>query len=145
MAWLKDFITNLPLDDISEKTNYVVQLWSNLVKDVPADDLPVYVYLGGSIIALILWLFVSRVLPKPLGGMSWVILFAVLLTPGASYDHSGEIAPASMGVVHSLLMKDFVQAISNLVPILFVVVVGFFLGFIWQVMLSSMNKNKNTA
>ncbi|PIE47483.1 MAG: resolvase [Gammaproteobacteria bacterium] len=141
MDWLK----NLPLDNISEKINDIVQLWANLVKDVPADDLPVYAYLGGSIIVLILWLFISRFLPKPLGGMSWIILFAVLLTPGASHDYSGKIAPASMGVVYSLLMKDFVQAISNLVPILFVVVVGFFLGFIWQVMLSSMNKNKKVV
>lgn len=142
MDWLKDFVKSLPLDAISEKVNALVQWWANLVENVPADSLPLYVYIGCSILALLLWVLVTRVIPKPLGGMSWVMLFALLMTPGASLDSSGAIAPASIGVVHSIMMKDFASALANLVPILFVIVVGFFLGFIWQVMVTNIRSER---
>lgn len=145
MDWFKNFITNLPLDDISENLSGIVKWWSTLVQDIPADDLPLYVYVGGSLIVLLLWIFVTRVIPKPFGGMSWVMLFALLLTPGATLDHSGSIAPASISVVHSLLLKEWTLAMVNLVPILFVIAVGFFLGFIWQVMLSSLQSEQEQS
>ena len=103
-----------------------------MVKDVPPADLPMYAYLGGSILVLVLWLLVARILPKPLGGISWMMLFAVLLAPGTALGDASEIAPASISVVYAVMMKDFSGAIANMLPVLVVLVVGLFIGFVWQ-------------
>ena len=89
MDWFKSILHSLPLEAISDILGEIAIWWGQLVKDVPAADLPMYAYLGGVIIVLILWLLVARVLPRPLGGMSWMMLFAVLLAPGTavSYTH----------------------------------------------------------
>ncbi len=77
MDWLKSIIDSLPIGAISDILGEITIWWGQLVKDVPPADLPMYAYLGGVIIVLILWLLVARILPRPLGGMSWMILFAV--------------------------------------------------------------------
>ncbi|WP_205760097.1 hypothetical protein [Moraxella lincolnii] len=132
MDWLKDFILNLPLDDISNWVSRFVFWWSDFVKEVPAEQLPLYAYVGGSVLVLLLWILVVRALPKPIGGMSWVVLLAVLLTPGTAAGDSVELAPASIGVVYGLLTKDHTTALTSLLPIMVVIVVGLFLGFLWQ-------------
>ena len=116
-----------------------------LVKDVPAADLPMYAYLGGVIIVLILWLLVARVLPRPLGGMSWMMLFAVLLAPGTALGDPSVIAPASISVVYAIMMKDTAGAIANMLPILVVLVVGLFVGFVWQLIRGAFESSLDKA
>ena len=132
MDWLKNILHSLPLESISDILGEIAIWWGQMVKDVPPADLPMYAYLGGSILVLVLWLLVARILPKPLGGMSWMILFAVLLAPGTALGDSSEIAPASISVVYAVMMKDFAGAIANMLPILVVLVIGLFIGFMWQ-------------
>lgn len=134
MDWLKSLLKYLPLDTISDMLGNIVVWWSHLVADVPPADLPMYAYVGGSVIVLLLWLLVARMLPKPLGGISWVILFAVLFTPGSALGEPGMIAPASISVVYAIMMKDIAGAITNALPILVVMAAGLFLGFIWQLL-----------
>ena len=99
MDWFKSILHSLPLEAISDILGEIAIWWGQLVKDVPAADLPMYAYLGGVIIVLILWLLVARVLPRPLGGMSWMMLFAVLLAPGTALGDPSVIAPASISVI----------------------------------------------
>ena len=132
MDWLKNILHSLPLESISDILGEIAIWWGQMLKNVPPADLPMYAYLGGSILVLVLWLLVARILPKPLGGMSWMILFAVLLAPGTALGDSSEIAPASISVVYAVMMKDFAGAIANMLPILVVLVIGLFIGFMWQ-------------
>ena len=132
MDWLKNIVHLLPLETISDILGEIAIWWGQMVKDVPAADLPMYAYLGGTVIVLILWLLVARMLPKPLGGMSWMLLFAVLLAPSTALNDPSVLAPASIHVVYSIMMKDFAGAIAGMVPILVVLVAGLFVGFIWQ-------------
>jgi len=104
-----------------------------------------YAYLGGTIIVLLLWILVARVLPKPLGGMIWMVIFAVLLAPGTALGEQGEIAPASIGVIYALLMKDTASAVSNSLPILVVLVVGLFIGFVWQLIRGAFESSLDKA
>lgn len=132
MDWLKNIVHLLPLESISDVLGEIAIWWGQLVKDVPPADLPMYAYLGGVILVLVLWLLVARMLPRPLGGMSWMMLFAVLLAPGTAIGDPSVIAPASIGVVYAIMMKDTAGAITHMLPILVVLVVGLFVGFIWQ-------------
>lgn len=132
MDWLKSILNSLPLEKISDILGEIVIWWSQMVKGVPPADLPMYAYLGGAILVLLLWVLVARMLPRPFGGMSWMILFAVLLAPGTALNDPSIIAPASISVVYAIMMKDTAGAISNALPILVVLVVGLFVGFIWQ-------------
>lgn len=134
MDWLKKLLQNLPLDAISDILGNLVVWWSHLVDGVPAAELPLYAYIGGSVIVLLLWLFVARMLPRPLGGVTWVILFAILFAPGSALNDPSAIAPASISVVYSIMMKDIAGAVANALPILVVTVVGLFVGFIWQLL-----------
>ena len=149
MDWLDNIIKLLPLNSISDFLSDLTIWWSHLVADVPPEQLPLYAYVGFSVLVLLLWLLVVRVLPRPFGGMSWLALCAVLLTPSMALGDSGEIAPASIGVVYGVLMKDSAAALAHLLPILVVFSVGLILGFIWNMIrglvASSLNKASQQA
>lgn len=145
MDWLKGLLNSLPLEQLSEILGEIVIWWSQMVKNVPPADLPMYAYLGGTVVVLLLWILVARILPKPLGGMSWMVIFAVLLAPGTALGEQGEIAPASIGVVYALMMKDTVGAVNNALPILIVLVVGLFIGFVWQLIRGAFESSLDKA
>ena len=149
MDWFKKLLQNLPLETISDWLGNIVVWWSHMVEGVPSAELPMYAYIGGSIIVLLLWLLVARLMPRPLGGISWVVLFAILFAPGTALGDSSLLAPASIGVVYAVMMKDFSGAITNALPILVVTVAGLFIGFIWQLLRgaieSSMAKTRQRA
>ncbi|WP_227672116.1 hypothetical protein [Psychrobacter urativorans] len=132
MDWLKSILLSLPLEKISDILGEIVIWWSQMVKGVPPADLPTYAYIGGVIVVLALWILVARMLPRPLGGMSWIVLFAVLLAPGTALGDPSLLAPASISVVYAVMMKDATAAISNALPILVMLVAGLFIGFVWQ-------------
>lgn len=145
MDWLKNLLQILPLKTISDILGEIVVWWSQMVKDVPPADLPMYAYLGGAIVVLILWVLVARILPRPLGGMSWMVLFAVLLAPGTALGDSSLIAPASIGVVYAVMMKDMAAAVTSALPILVVLVVGLFIGFVWQLIRGAFDSSLDKA
>ena len=145
MDWLKGIINSLPLEAISDILGEIAIWWGQLVKDVPPADLPMYAYLGGVVIVLVLWLLVARMLPRPLGGMSWMIVFAVLLAPGTALGDPSVIAPASIAVVYAIMMKDTAGAITNMLPILVVLVVGLFVGFVWQLIRGAFESSLDKA
>ena len=145
MDWLKNILYSLPLDAISDILGEIIIWWGQLVKDVPVADLPMYAYLGGVIIVLVLWLLVARILPRPLGGMSWMILFAVLLAPGTALGDPCVIAPASISVVYAIMMKDMSGAIANMLPIMVVLFVGLFVGFVWQLIRGAFESSLDKA
>ncbi len=141
MDWLKSILENLPLEKLSDILGEIVIWWSQMVKNVPPADLPMYAYLGGSIVVLLLWILVARMLPRPLGG----VLFAVLLAPGTALNDPSVIAPASISVVYAIMMKDTATAITNALPILVVLVVGLFVGFVWQLIRGAFDSSLEKA
>lgn len=145
MDWLKSILESLPLEKLSDLLGEIVIWWSQMVKDVPPADLPMYAYLGGSVIVLLLWILVARMLPRPLGGMSWMVIFAVLLAPGTALSDPSVIAPASISVVYAIMMKDIAGAITNALPILVVLVAGLFLGFVWQLIRGAFESSLDKA
>ena len=145
MDWLKNILHSLPLESISDILGEVAIWWGQMVKDVPPADLPMYAYLGGAVLVLVLWILVARVLPKPLGGMSWMVLFAVLLAPGTALGDPSELAPASISVVYAVMMKDYAGAVANMLPILVILVAGLFVGFVWQLIRSAFASSLDKA
>ncbi|MFP3456107.1 hypothetical protein R0J89_07560 [Psychrobacter sp. SIMBA_152] len=145
MDWLKNILHSLPLESISDILGEIAIWWGQMVKDVPPADLPMYAYLGGAVLVLVLWILVARVLPKPLGGMSWMVLFAVLLAPGTALGDPSELAPASISVVYAVMMKDYAGAVANMLPILVILVVGLFVGFVWQLIRSAFASSLDKA
>lgn len=132
----------ISLDQIGSVIGEIVVWWTQLVKGIPPDSLPMTAYVGFSIIVLLLWILVVRVLPKTLAGLSWIILFAILLTPTTSLGTPPEMAPASIAVVYGILMKDSSIIFNSLLPIMIVITVGCILGFLWQIVRMGLDKTK---
>lgn len=132
----------ISLDQIGSVIGEIVVWWTQLVKGIPPDSLPMTAYVGFSIIVLLLWIVVVRVLPKTLAGLSWIILFAILLTPTTSLGTPPEMAPASIAVVYGILMKDSSIIFNSLLPIMIVITVGCILGFLWQIVRMGLDKTK---
>lgn len=133
------------LDKIGEILGEIIVWWAQLVSHVPPDKLPLYAYLAFSIIVLLLWILVVRILPKTLAGLSWIILFAVLLTPTTSLGTPPGIAPASISVVYGILLKEPAIIFNGLLPIMVVITVGCILGFLWQIVRMGIEKNMKKA
>lgn len=104
--------------------------WGHLFDGVPEYTLAISVYLGGTALVLWLWWTVARRLPRTIGGMSWIILLAILCTPTVTEGPNGQIAPAVIGLLFGLVVKDSVLFFSNLLPMLLVIAVGFLIGFL---------------
>lgn len=106
-------------------------LWA-LLDSIPEDSIAVTVYLIGSFIMLACWYSIAKRLPKPVGGITWIIGFAILLTPTVSEGNNASIAPAVFGLLFGLLTKDHPLVWSNLSLILFVVGIGLVIGYFWS-------------
>lgn len=109
--------------------------WNNfldLFDAVPEDSIAITVYILGAIIILWCWASIARRLPKTFGGVTWVILFALIATPTISEGPNSELAPAIFGLLFGVLTKDSVLIWSNLSLILFVIGLGLVLGFLWN-------------
>lgn len=130
----------LSLDQIGNVLGEIIIWWAQLVRGVPPDKLPLFAYVGFSIIVLLLWILVVRILPKTVAGLSWIILFAILLTPTTSLGTPPDIAPASIAVVYGILLKDTAIIFNGLLPIMVVITVGCILGFIWQILRMGIDK-----
>lgn len=134
MQWLKDLLKSLPLETLSEMLAEVVFLWVQLVSGIPKDKLSLYVYVGGSVLVLLLLLVFLRIVPRMFRGVIWVVSAGILLTPGTTLGGTGELAPAIIGVLHGFLMGDKERAIAGILSILAVIIAGLILGAMWQLL-----------
>lgn len=114
-----------------------------MLDSIPEDTIAVVVYLVGSVIILASWYSIAQRLPRPLGGMTWIILFALILTPTVSEGNNASLAPAVFGLLFGFLTHNQALMWTNLSLILFVIGVGFIVGFFWSRYLSK--KAKYTA
>jgi hypothetical protein len=104
----------------------------SLLDSIPEDSIAVTVYVLGSIIILWAWYAIAKRLPKPLGGITWIIGFAILLTPTVSEGNNASIAPAIFGLLFGVLTKETALVWSNASLILFVVGLGLVVGYLWS-------------
>ena len=120
----------------------------SLLDSIPEDSIAVTVYLVGSLIILWAWYAIAKRLPKPLGGMIWLIGFAILLTPTVSEGNNAAIAPAIFGLLFGVLTKEKTLIWSNASLILFVLGVGLVIGALWSKYTANKAKfelNKNSS
>lgn len=132
MDWLKELIKSLPLEAISEALARLVFWWIGLTKNIDPDHLAIYVYVGGSLLVLLILHFGLKILPKSVSGVLWFCSAALLLTPGSTSESSGGIAPAIMGVLHALLMGDTKVSLRLFLPIVAVAAILTLIGSLWQ-------------
>lgn len=110
-------------------------VWANLLSvldTVPEDSIAVTVYIVGALIILWCWYSITRRMPKPIGGILWIILFALVASPTISEGPNSDIAPATFGLLFGILTKDSMLIWSNLSIIAFVMGVGLILGYLWS-------------
>ena len=118
-------------------------IWANIaavLDSIPEDSIAVTVYVLGALIILWCWYSIAKRLPSPLGGITWIIVFAVIATPTISEGPNSAIAPAVFGLIFGVLTKDSPLIWSNAALITFVIGVGLVLGYFW----SRYKANKNT-
>ena len=134
-------IVLISLDDVGSVVGEIVNGWAHLVSGISPDYLPILAYVFFSIIVLALWLFVTRSLPRSLAGISWILLFSILLTPTTSLGTPPNIAQASIAVIYGILTKDSTIIFNGLLPMMVVTTVGCILGFLWQLLRMGVEKN----
>ena len=113
----------------------IAQLWNDflsLFDGIPEDAIAITVYVGGTIVALWAWHQLTRRMPSPLGGILWIIVFALLATPTISEGDNAGLAPALIGLIFGVLTKDNTLIFSNASAILFVAGIGFLIGYCWS-------------
>ena len=119
-----------------------------LLDSIPEDSIAITVYLLGSVIMLWSWYAIAKRLPKPFGGITWIIGFAILLTPTVSEGNNASIAPAFFGLLFGILTKENALVWSNASLILFVVGLGLVVGYLWSQYTAKKAKfvvNKNSS
>ncbi|MGB8483943.1 MAG: hypothetical protein WCD61_10515 [Acinetobacter bohemicus] len=119
-----------------------------LLDSIPEDSIAITVYLLGSVIMLWSWYPIAKRLPKPFGGITWMIGFAILLTPTVSEGNNASIAPAFFGLLFGILTKENALVWSNASLILFVVGLGLVVGYLWSQYTAKKAKfvvNKNSS
>ena len=120
----------------------------SLLDSIPEDGIAVTVYLLGSVIMLWAWYGVAKRLPKPLGGITWIVGFAILLTPTVSEGNNASLAPAIFGLLFGILTKEKALIWSNAALLLFVIGLGLLVGYLWLKYSSSKAKfivSKNSS
>ena len=118
-------------------------IWAHflsMLDSIPEDSIAIAVYVLGTLIILWCWYSIAKRLPSPLGGISWVLVFAILATPTVSEGPNSAIAPAIFGLIFGVLTKDSPLIWSNFSLIAFVVGIGLVAGFFW----SKYKTSKNT-
>ncbi len=112
----------------------------SVLDSIPEDSIAITVYVLGTLIILWCWYAIAKRLPSPLGGITWIVIFAILATPTISEGPNSAIAPAFFGLVFGVLTKDSPIIWSNFSLIAFVIGVGLCVGYFW----SKYQANKNT-
>ena len=122
----------MTIDEFLERVEPAWNWWASLFEGVPEYPLAVAVYVGGSVLALLIWLRVMRMLPHPVGAMSWVAVFAILFAPTVTEGDNAQLAPAVIGLMFGVITKDQSLMLKSALPILFMIGLGFVLGFLYE-------------
>lgn len=110
-------------------------IWSNILSvldQFPEENVAIIVYVTGTLITLWCWYRLMLRLPNPVGGILWIIVFGILVTPTISEGPNSALAPAVSGLIFGILTKEHILIWSNLSLILFVIGVGLLVGFCWS-------------
>lgn len=121
-------------------------IWTNflnLFDSIPEDNIAISVYVLGTLLILWCWYSIVKRLPAPLGGITWIIVFAILATPTISEGPNSEIAPAIFGFLFGVLTKDSPLIWSNLALIAFVIGIGLLIGYFWSKYKTTKNTQAN--
>lgn len=113
----------------------LTEFWGNLLglfDSFPEDSIATFVYVIGTIIVLLCWYSIAVRLPKLLGGITWIVLFAILATPTVSDGTNAELAPAIFGVFFGVLTKEHGLIWANLSLIFMVMGVCLVIAFLWS-------------
>lgn len=113
----------------------ITAMWSHILSvldQFPEENVAIIVYVTGAMIALWCWYRLMARMPNPIGGILWIIVFAILATPTISEGPNSELAPAIFGLIFGVLTKEHVLIWSNLSLILFVIGTGLLIGFCWS-------------
>ncbi|MEB5929452.1 hypothetical protein [Acinetobacter schindleri] len=119
-----------------------------VLDSIPEESIAIAVYLIGSIIALLCWYGVTKRLPKPAGGLLWILVFAILLTPTVSEGPNASLAPAIFGLIFGVLTKEQELVWINASLILFVIGIASLIGYCWSSYVTNKAKiavNKKTS
>jgi len=116
-----------------------------VLDSIPEETIAVLVYVIGSIIALWCWYGVTKRLPRTLGGILWILAFAVLLTPTVSEGPNASVAPAIFGLMFGVLTKEQELVWINASLILFVIGIASLIGYCWSTYVTNKAKNAVTT
>lgn len=110
-------------------------IWTNVLSildSIPEDSIAITVYVLGTLIILWCWYAIAKRMPSPFGGITWIVIFAILATPTISEGPNSGIAPAAFGFLFGVLTKDSPLIWSNLALIAFVMSIGLIAGYFWS-------------
>ena len=113
----------------------ITSFWSHILSvldQVPEEYVAIIVYVTGAMIALWCWYRLMSRLPNPIGGILWIVVFAILVTPTISEGPNSALAPAVFGLIFGLVTQEQFLIWTNLSLILFVVGIGLLVGFCWS-------------
>lgn len=113
----------------------ITSFWSHILSvldQFPEEYVAIIVYVTGAMIALWCWYRLMSRLPNPIGGILWIVVFAILVTPTISEGPNSELAPAVFGLIFGLVTQEQFLIWTNLSLILFVVGIGLLVGFCWS-------------
>ena len=102
------------------------------LNSIPEESIAVAVYLIGSMIALWCWYRIAIRLPRLLGGVTWLFMFCILLTPTVSAGNNASLAPAIFGLIFGVLTQEKALVWSNLSYMLFTFGLGLLVGYCWH-------------
>ena len=113
----------------------ITSFWSHILSvldQFPEEYVAIIVYVTGAMIALWCWYRLMSRLPNPIGGILWIVVFALLVTPTISEGPNSALAPAVFGLIFGLVTQEQFLIWTNLSLILFVVGIGLLVGFCWS-------------
>lgn len=97
----------------------------------PEGSIAIVTYIGGVILTLLAWYFITKPYPK-FCAISTLVLFAIIATPTVSEGSNAALAPAICAVLFGTLTHDHALVVLNLACMLFVVGLGLLVAYCWN-------------
>ena len=117
----------------------------SMLDSIPEYNIAITVYILGTLIILWCWYGIAKRLPSPLGGVTWIFVFAILATPTISEGPNSALAPATFGLIFGVLTKDSPLIWSNFSLIAFVNALGSLAGYFWTKYASKQKNPRHTS
>ena len=90
-----------------------------------------YVVMG--LVFLFLTYTITRRIPSPYGWMIWCVFFTCLFAPTITSGEHPKLAPAIVGVLFTVMSKDYSQVFAAITPLLWTCGLLFSMGFLVSV------------